>query len=756
MNVKSTILVVDDNDLALKATARILKQGGYEVFQATNGVAALAQVRFYRPFLVLLDVVMPDLSGTEVLRQIRADPALSAVSVVLLSSQTESENRAKGLDAGADGYIARPLASAELLARVRLHLRQRELTEELRASQEQLLSAFESAAIGMAVVALKGPYLKVNRAFCKMLGYTEEQLLMRTFRDITHPDDFDERIIQQRLISAEIDSYQAEKRYFHRDGHLKWGLMSVSLVRDAAGEPIHEIVQIQDITERKLAEAAARGAADLLRAIVDGTPDAVFIKDREGRYLLLNHAGAVLAGRTVAEVLGLDDQEIFGSEGAATTQANDHWVMESNRPQTVEEVLTAAGVTRTFSTTKAPYRDDTGAVIGVIGISRDITERNLLERLFLRAQRMESIGTLAGGIAHDLNNVLAPILMALDIFKTRFPDPASQELIDLIGSSARRGADMVRQVLSFARGVEGRREEVEIREVMEEICKIANDTFMKHVQVRTIFTDDLWPVIGDATQIHQVLLNLCVNARDAMPNGGMLTLCAENLVLDAQYAALNPDATPGPHVLLKVQDTGTGMPPEVMEQIFDPFFSTKEISIGTGLGLSTSLAIIKSHGGFIRVSSEVGVGTTFMVHLPAQSGNSSTLPSVPAAEIPRGNGELILIVDDEATVREITRQTLEAYGYQVLLAADGVEGVAAYTARGSEIAAVLTDMTMPVMDGLAMIQILRRMNPEVHVVAVSGLSVYATDLRSADLRVGDFLLKPYTAETLLRTLRQAL
>jgi signal transduction histidine kinase/CheY-like chemotaxis protein len=386
----------------------------------------------------------------------------------------------------------------------------------------------------------------------------------------------------------------------------------------------------------------------------------------------------------------------------------------------------------------------------------DLTERKKLEQQFLRAQRMESIGTLAGGIAHDLNNVLAPITMSIDLLKMKFTDKSSQELLATLGSSAQRGAEMVRQVLSFARGVEGRKMEVQVKHLLKDIEKIANDTFPKNIQVRSIIPNELWTILGDPTQLHQVLLNLCVNARDAMPNGGTLTIAAENVHLDEHYAGLNPDAHAGSYVFLQITDTGTGMPPGVIEKIFDPFFTTKEIGKGTGLGLSTSLAIVKSHGGFIRVYSEIGKGTTFKAYFPAQTEPSAQSAEETAAELPRGNGELILIVDDEANVRQITRQTLEAFGYSVIVASDGAEAVATVARQDNEIAVVLTDMMMPVMDGPATIQVLLRLNPKLPIIAASGLSADGRVTQAASLGVKHFLSKPYSADALLQVLRQIL
>lgn len=297
--------------------------------------------------------------------------------------------------------------------------------------------------------------------------------------------------------------------------------------------------------------------------------------------------------------------------------------------------------------------------------------------------------------------------------------------------------------------------DVQVRHLVADIAKIAAETFPKNIEVRTAMARDLGKVSGDPTQIHQVLMNLCVNARDAMPDGGRLMISGENITVDEQYAGLVPEATPGPHVLLRVVDSGTGMPPEVMEKIFDPFFTTKDLGKGTGLGLSTSMAIVKSHGGFLRVSSAMKKGTTFECYLPAKMETSETAIA-PEPELPRGDGEMILVVDDEEAVRRITQQTLEAFGYRVLLANDGTEAVAMYAQRSAEIAAVLTDLMMPEMDGPATIQVLRRLNPALPIIAASGLATADHVGRVTNLGVRHVLAKPYSAAALLQMLKEVL
>ena len=416
----------------------------------------------------------------------------------------------------------------------------------------------------------------------------------------------------------------------------------------------------------------------------------------------------------------------------------------------------ADGTLRWIHDRAFPVRDSRGTVLRIVGTAEDITESKQVEAQLLRSQRMESIGTLAGGIAHDLNNVLAPIMMSIELLKLQEKDARRLNILSTIEGSAKRGADMVQQVLSFARGVEGKQVTVQAGHLLREIEKIANETFLKSIQVRCSIQPGLWVVQGDPTQLHQVLLNLCVNARDAMPAGGILRLAVSNVVLDEQCSAISAESKPGSYVLIEVEDSGTGMPPEVLERIFEPFFTTKELGKGTGLGLSTTLAIIKGHHGFLRVQSEMGQGTKFQVYLPADGSQNDQAIQPPEAVLPRGNGELVLVVDDEVTVRQIIKQTLEAFGYRVLVAADGVEASSLFTAHQSEIAVVLTDMMMPVMDGLATIQVLMRMNPHVRIIAASGLGVKDMVAKATRAGVKHFIPKPYSAETLLQTLAQVL
>jgi PAS domain S-box-containing protein len=624
-----------------------------------------------------------------------------------------------------------------------------DITERERAqaarqeSEERYRTLFGYAPDGIVITDPAGHATDVNARVCLLLDYPREELIGRHAAEILAEEE--RARIGPVLSGIKVNSeYQGEWKFQRRDGSIFPAEVIATRMPDG-----NLLGVIRDITERKKTEAR-------FRRLVDSNAQGVFFWKTNGAITEANDAFLRLVGYT------REDLEAGHIDWLAMTPPEF-----ADLDRRASEEIATKGICTPYE--KEYIRKDGAQVPILIGAAVfedspdegvcfviDLTERKKLEQQFLRAQRIESIGTLAGGIAHDLNNQLGPIIMSLDLLKMKFTDPESQELLDLLGTSAQRGADMVRQVLSFGRGVEGRRMEVQVRHLLGDIEKIARDTFAKDIQVRAIVPHDLWTVVGDPTQLHQVMLNLCVNARDAMPDGGLLTISAENLTLDAQYVAMNPEAQPGPYVLLKVEDSGTGMPPEVITKIFDPFFTTKELGKGTGLGLPTSLGIVRSHGGFIRVYSELGKGTTFKVYLPAQTESSPAAIPAPEEEMPRGHGELILVVDDEASVRQITKQTLEAFGYRVLLAADGAEALAAYSTHGPEISAVLTDMMMPVMDGPATIRVLRKLNVNLPIIAASGLSAIDHVAQAASLGVKHFLPKPYTAETLLKILKQVL
>jgi len=512
---------------------------------------------------------------------------------------------------------------------------------------------------------------------------------------------------------------------------------------------------VQKSAQEKLVEQAA---------LLDKSQDAIVVIDLSGRVIFWNKSAERLYGWASREVAGKRADQFIYRDTAYFERASKATLEKGEWKGECCQVNKGDG-TVIVESQWTLIHDDSGRPKSILMVNTDATEKKKIEAQFLRTQRMESIGTLAGGIAHDLNNVLAPILMSSEILRQKFFDEQSHRLLAIIESSAKRGADMVKQVLTFSRGVEGERVLLQTRHLIKEVVKIMGETFPKTIQVRARLAEDLWPIMGDTTQLHQVLVNLVVNARDAMPKGGSLTLSAENAVLDAtaippEKGQLGPGTDsgvkPGPYVLLKVTDTGTGIPPETLDKIFEPFFTTKEMGKGTGLGLATVLGIVKSHSGFLQVQTEVNKGTTFLIYLPALVTAAEQAGEAELKKVPPGHGELILVVDDEMSMLTMVKETLEHFGYRVVTAKDGTEAVAAFTSQRNEIKGVVTDMLMPYMDGPATIRVLRKLDPNTRILACSGLMDAERARDATGLDNLAFLMKPFTSEKLLTSVHNLL
>ncbi|MCV3213266.1 response regulator [Plectonema radiosum NIES-515] len=497
--------------------------------------------------------------------------------------------------------------------------------------------------------------------------------------------------------------------------------------------------------ERKQTEQKIREQA----ALLDIATDAIFVRDLDNKILFWNKAAERLYGCRKEEAIGKRIQDIWQNKHALQLQEalnilmkNGSWEGELYQTTKYDKEIIVES-----RWTLVPFDKKSQSILVV---NTDITQKKQLEAQFLRAQRLESIGTLASGIAHDLNNVLAPILMTAQLLETQLHDARSKRLLPILVTNAKRGANLVKQVLSFTRGVEGDRTILQLKHLILEIRQVIKETFPKSIEVDCETSRNLWTVSGDATQLHQVLMNLCVNARDAMPNGGTLTISAQNFLVDEHYAKMHIDAKIGSYIVVVVADTGIGITHEVLDRIFEPFFTTKELGKGTGLGLSTVLGIVKSHGGFINVYSEVGKGSKFEVYLPAQE--TTETPEEKELELPHGSGELVLVIDDEPSIREITKTSLEAYNYKAITANDGIEAIALYAEYRDKISIVLTDMLMPSMDGITTIRTLHKINPKVKIIAISGLATSDKMNAAYDLGIKAFLSKPYTAKQLLETI----
>ena len=657
----------------------------------------------------------------------------------------------------------------DIVERERVRIENQQLTEHLQALAEQLeierarlVEAERVARMGSWEADLRTSEVlwsdETSPIFENATGDVEPS--HEVFLTVVHPDD--RAMVSDAFLRSlgETAPQSIEYRLLMPDGRIKYVCERWQVSFDWDGEPLRVLGTCQDVTERRQAEDALResemlyrNTASQLTTVLDNSLDVICSVDAEDRVVLMNVASQRVFGYSPAEIVGTSYLDAIVPE-------------DRERTRLVLAAARAGTPVRSFE--NRCYRKDRS--IGhlqwtvqwseeeqiLFCVGRDITDAKQLEVQFLRAQRMESIGTLAGGIAHDLNNVLSPIVLSIDLLKLGEADPRRTDILTIIEASAQRGADMVKQLLSVAREVELEHVAVRVGDLLREVKKIADETFLKTIEVRLDVDDDLWIVEGDPTQLHQVLLNLCVNARDAMPGGGTLSLSAHNVALDDKDARAFIDAVAGPYVVVEVQDDGTGMTANVLDRAFEPFFTTKGIGKGTGLGLSASQAIVRRHGGYVRVSSEPGIGTTVAVYLPATPALIGAPPDDAQHDMPRGSGELILVVDDDEGVRQITQQILETFGYRTLSAADGAEAIALHAIHQDEIALVITDMMMPNMDGLTLITALLRADPDLTIIAASGLNANEIVLAARQLGVAQFIAKPFTAELLLNAVRSAL
>ena len=619
--------------------------------------------------------------------------------------------------------------------------------------EERLSNMARSMSDGIVILGADWVFSYVNPRAELILGHTAAELVGRGMWDVFPEGRGTEFAIAYHRALAEQATTSV------RDYYVPLGLwLDVSAYPLAEGLALYfRDVTAEELVRQKIAKDEKLIAAQA--ALLDIAPDAIIVRRLDHTIDYWNSAAEELYGWSAEEAVGRSIRDLVDVDPTALAIATAAAVRDGSWTGELEQV-TKDGRLLLIDCRLTVVRDSDGQPHSIFSVNANLTEKRRKEQRDLRAQRMESLGTLAGGVAHDLNNVLTPILMSVQMLAREETDTSRSELLATMESSVKRGADMIRQVLSFARGAEGRRIEVDLNRLLTELSATCREFLPPTIEFSVSAPSELWTTTGDPTQLLQVLLNLVTNARDALSGFGTLAVTARNVSVADSFSSLTHLADAGDYILIEVEDSGVGMSAEVMSKIFEPFYTTKGVGEGTGLGLATSAAIVQGHGGVIQVYSEPAQGTRFRIHLPANStgpGAAHAVPSEDAViELPRGNGELVLVVDDEAAIRLITRQTLESFGYSTAVASNGAEALEYCELAPGTVNLVFTDMMMPVMDGAELASVLRVRHPTIRVVAASGLTANSEIADAVDSGIHQFLTKPFTTAQLLQTVRAAL
>lgn len=647
------------------------------------------------------------------------------------------------------------IQQSELYERTRRELVAREQIQTvLEESEERFRTLSTAAPVGILQTTPEGICIYSNDYWQTITGLSRQDSLGAGWQQVIHPDD------RTRVDQAWNDylqsqqECQAEFRLLTQLGETRWVSSRAVTIRAADGNPIGNVCVFVDITEEKLATDKIEEQATLL----DIAPDAIFVCDLEDRILYWNQGAEHLYGWTAAETICQKAHELL-REDPAQLQAIMTILLDQGDWQGEMTKVTKTGDRGIVSSRWTLVRDEADQPKYILNVNTDITDQKKLEAQIFQSQKLESLGRLATGIAHDLNNVLTPILTVAQVLRLRQPalDDKSLELLQLLETSARRGAGMVKQILTVTRREPSTRQAVNLDAALQEVLTIVQRSFPKQIQINcqwpTLSNPQLavYTVWADPTELHQVLMNLCINARDAMPEGGTLTITAEDIFIDAATAAKDLDAKEGDYILVSIADTGVGIAPEMLDRIFDPFFTTKEVGKGTGLGLAIVLGIVKNTGGFLQIQSQIDHGTTVKVYLPTPSSAptepSKTTSTTPESNNLQGQGEQILIVEDDLTVQQTIQSLLEAHHYATLVASNGHEAIALYQNHQAQLDLVILDITMPEMSGIELIQKLRELDATARIIAISGLPANRQPALSAGANA--FLAKPYHLDTLM-------
>ena len=798
-NQITKILIIDDNPNNLRMVSDFLENSDFAVLAAEDGQSGIERAKYAVPDVILLDARMPGIDGFETCRRLKSLAETANIPVIFMTTLSDTKNKVQAFQAGAVDYITKPFQKEEVLTRLMVHLRIRELNAQLSRSNEtlehrvakrteQLVQAngelerkiiehrktlealqtserkfkaiFDQSVHFIGYIGLDGKVLQANQTaldfidqsisdvkdvpFWETAWWSHSSKLQNKLRDAIN------RAAYGEWVSFEVTHRSANDMVGYFD-------FSIKPIRDEFGRTFMLAAEGRNITELKEANQALTEAKNYLDKIINSVADPIFVKNRDHKWVMINDAFCNFLGFPRERLIEQSDYDFFPKSEAIVFWEKDEQVFTSGEENINEETITAAGgEIRTIVTKKTLYRDEKDNLF-IVGIIRDITEQKMIEAQLRQAVKMEAIGTLAGGVAHDFNNLMTAVIGYSTLFLQTMPDDAPlRKDIEQIKKAGERAANLTQQLLAFSRKQVVQPQVLNLNGVLKEIQKMLERLIGEDIELESRYAPELWRVLSDPTLIEQVIINLAINARDAMPRGGKLTIETLNTQLDKAYTRHHIELMPGDYVMMAVSDNGIGMDKETQSHIFDPFYTTKAKGKGTGLGLATVYGIVKQTGGHIMVYSEPGQGTTFKIYLPKAEGDENIAQSEIRHKPIAGGRETIFVVEDDDTVRMLTKEILRSYGYNVVEASNGPEALEIAKGRQDPVDMLVTDVVMPEMGGRQVAEAFVALFPAMKVMYISGYTDDAI-VNHGVLESGvHFLQKPFAPQALAEKVRHIL
>ena len=753
------IMIVEDEEITAADIQMSLEKMGYSVCAtASSGLEAIQKAESTRPDLILMDIMLKgSMDGIEAATQIKD---LYQIPIVYLTAFGENAVLQRAKVAEPYGYITKPFEDRELHIAIEICIYKKQAEAKIKKMEYWLATVLRS--IGDAVIASdqERRVTFMNAVAERLTGWSQQEALGKKLTEILNIKDQDlgdlERHLLEKVITEGLIINLLEDRLLIGKDGVEIAISdSAAPIKEDSGETPGSVLVFRDITASKQAEAILRASENKLQSIMNNIPDLIWLKDREGRYLVANEAFAQTCRLRSEDVAGKTDFDLWPQALAERYRQDDAEVMALGRRKQIEEPNTGKdGLPRWVETIKTPFFDASGAIIGTTGIARDISERRQaetenakLQAQLNQAQKMEAIGVLAGGIAHDFNNILSAIMGFTEMARDD-SEPGSQIVKDLdkVLTSAHRAKDLVKQILAFSRQTNVDRIPVKIQQMVKESLKMLRASIPTTIAIIENIDAQCGTVLADLTQIHQIVMNLCTNAYHAMEyTGGVLSIVVKTTCIASPLSFFETQIPLGEYVELTVSDTGSGIGPDIIDKIFDPYFTTKGIGKGTGMGLAITHGIIKGYGGAITVESALGKGSTFHVYFPVIKEEAKETAESAAA--PTGKGR-ILFVDDEDVIVEMGNDMLQRLGYTVTAHHRSIEALAAFMDEPSQFDLVITDQTMPGLTGVELARRLLLVRPELPIILCTGFSSLINEESAKAIGIKGFALKPLTKSSL--------